>query len=43
MPSKALRAAFASNPTAIGITDLSTGRVIEVNEAFTRLTGCSRE
>ncbi len=43
MPSKALRAAFASNPMAIGITDLSTGRVIEVNEAFTRLTGCSRE
>jgi len=35
--------AFASSPLALTITSLKTGRLLEVNETFTRLSGYTRE
>ena len=35
--------AFASSPLALTITSLKTGRLLEVNETFTRLSGYARE
>jgi PAS domain S-box-containing protein len=35
--------AFRASPHPIGITDLATGRLIEVNDAFERVFGHSRE
>ena len=35
--------AFASSPLAFTITSLKTGRLLEVNETFTRLSGYARE
>lgn len=34
---------FMANPSLEAITDLSTGKIIEVNEAFVALTGYTRE
>jgi PAS domain S-box-containing protein len=38
-----LRAAFELSPTILSISDLETGRMLEVNEAFLRITGWTRE
>jgi PAS domain S-box-containing protein len=38
-----LRAAFELSPTILAVTSLDDGRVLEVNEAFLRATGYSRE
>lgn len=38
-----LRAAFELSPTILSISDLETGRLLEVNEAFLRITGWTRE
>ncbi|HZB44723.1 MAG TPA: PAS domain S-box protein, partial [Pyrinomonadaceae bacterium] len=35
--------AFASSPLALTITSLKTGRLLEVNETFTRLSGYARD
>jgi PAS domain S-box-containing protein len=35
--------AFASSPLALTITSLQTGRLLEVNETFTQLSGYTRE
>jgi PAS domain S-box-containing protein len=34
---------FIANPSLEAITDLTTGRLVDVNDAFTRTTGYSRE
>ncbi len=38
-----LRAAFELSPTILSVSDLETGRLLEVNEAFLRITGWTRE
>ena len=38
-----LRAAFELSPTILSVSDLETGRILEVNEAFLRITGWTRE
>jgi PAS domain S-box-containing protein len=38
-----LRAAFELSPTILAVTDLADGRLLEVNEAFLRATGYTRE
>jgi PAS domain S-box-containing protein len=38
-----LRAIFELSPTILAVTDLADGRIIEVNEAFLRATGYTRE
>ena len=38
-----LRAAFELSPTILSVSDLETGRLLEVNEAFLRVTGWTRE
>jgi PAS domain S-box-containing protein len=38
-----LRAAFELSPTILSISDLETGRLLEVNDAFCRITGWTRE
>ena len=38
-----LRAAFELSPTILSVSDLETGRILEVNEAFLRITGWARE
>ncbi len=38
-----LRAIFELSPTILAVTDLVDGRIIEVNEAFLRATGYTRE
>src|SRR4051794_29129091 len=38
-----LRAAFELSPTILAVSDLETGRMLEVNEAFCRITGWTRE
>ncbi|MBU1610985.1 MAG: response regulator, partial [Proteobacteria bacterium] len=40
---KKFRLAFDSSPDAINITSLKDGRYIEINQAFTRLTGYTAE
>ena len=37
-----LRAAFELSPTIMAVTDLATGRVLDVNDAFLRATGYAR-
>jgi PAS domain S-box-containing protein len=38
-----LRAAFELSPTILSVSELETGRLLEVNEAFLRVTGWTRE
>jgi PAS domain S-box-containing protein len=38
-----LRAIFELSPTILAVTDLADGRIIEVNEAFLRVLGYTRE
>jgi PAS domain S-box-containing protein len=38
-----LRAAFELSPTIMAVTDLATGRVVDVNDAFLRTTGFGRD
>ena len=38
-----IRAAFELSPTILSVSDLETGRLLEVNEAFVRITGWTRE
>jgi PAS domain S-box-containing protein len=38
-----LRAAFELSPTILTVTELETGRIVEVNDAFLRVTGYARE
>jgi PAS domain S-box-containing protein len=38
-----LRAAFELSPTILSVSDLETGRILEVNEAFLKITGWTRE
>jgi PAS domain S-box-containing protein len=38
-----LQAVFALSPTIMAVTDLSDGRIVEVNEAFLRALGYARE
>jgi PAS domain S-box-containing protein len=38
-----LRAAFELSPTILSVSDLETGRLLEVNEAFLRVTGWTRD
>ncbi len=38
-----LRAVFKLTPTILSITDLETGRLVDVNDAFVRVSGFSRE
>ena len=38
-----LRAAFELSPTVLSVSDLETGRLLEVNEAFLKITGWTRE
>src|SRR5262249_36013112 len=37
-----LRAVFNPTPTILSITDLETGRFVDVNDAFVRVSGFSR-
>jgi PAS domain S-box-containing protein len=41
--SERLRAAFEISPTILTVTDLETGRILEVNEAFLNITGYHRD
>jgi PAS domain S-box-containing protein len=41
--SERLRAAFEISPTILTVTDLETGRILEVNEAFLHITGYHRD
>src|SRR5687767_3913665 len=38
-----IRAAFELSPTILSISDLETGRLLEVNDAFLRITGFTRD
>ena len=38
-----LQAVFELSPTILAVTDLSDGRIVEVNEAFLRALGYARE
>ena len=38
-----LRAVFELTPTILSITDLETGRMLDVNDAFVRVSGFSRD
>jgi PAS domain S-box-containing protein len=38
-----LQAAFELSPTSLAVTDLSDGRIVEVNDAFLRALGYARE
>jgi len=38
-----LRAVFELSPTVLTITDLDDGRIVEVNDAFLRVTGYTRD
>jgi two-component system CheB/CheR fusion protein len=38
-----LRAAFELSPTILSVSDLEEGRLLEVNDAFLRITGYTRE
>lgn len=38
-----LRAAFELSPTILAVSDLETGRLVEVNAAFLRITGWTRD
>ena len=42
-PAARVQAAFELSPSILAISDLETGRMLEVNEAFLRSTGWSRE
>ena len=41
--SERLRAAFEISPTILTVTELETGRILEVNEAFLNITGYHRD
>jgi PAS domain S-box-containing protein len=42
-PAAKLRAAFELSPTILAVSDLADGRMLEVNDAFLRATGYTRE
>jgi PAS domain S-box-containing protein len=41
--SERLRAAFEISPAILTVTDVETGRILEVNEAFLHVTGYHRD
>lgn len=43
LTSRVLAALFSSNPTAMAVSELPTGKIVEVNEAFVSLTLFARE
>ncbi|HKZ08251.1 MAG TPA: PAS domain S-box protein [Methylomirabilota bacterium] len=42
-PAEQLRAVFALSPAVLTVTDLESGRIVDVNDAFLRITGYDRE
>ena len=42
-PAEQLRAVLALSPAILTVTDLETGRIVDVNDAFLRITGYDRD